>query len=141
MTRYVSEALRGFVAARAGYRCEYCLIREEDTFFGCEVDHIVAVKHGGLAQQENLANACLVCNRNKGSDLGSVSAPSGQFTRFFNPRIDRWRDYFQLDRLVIKALTDIGDVTVRIFRFNDDERLLERQALVAAGTYPGPPVT
>jgi hypothetical protein len=33
--------------ARAGHRCEYCLIREQDTGFPLEVDHIISRKHGG----------------------------------------------------------------------------------------------
>jgi coproporphyrinogen III oxidase len=36
MSRYVSDELRHFVASRAGNVCEYCLIYEHDTFFGCE---------------------------------------------------------------------------------------------------------
>ncbi|WP_256875054.1 hypothetical protein [Nostoc sp. C052] len=32
--------------------------------------------------------------------------------------------------------TDIGEVTARILDFNSDERLLERQALIASGQYP-----
>ncbi len=42
--------------------CEYCLIHEDDTFFGCEVDHIISQKHGGPTEPENLAYACLPCN-------------------------------------------------------------------------------
>ena len=40
---YVSTALRQLVRARAKRVCEYCLIHEEDTYFGCQVqaDHII----------------------------------------------------------------------------------------------------
>jgi 5-methylcytosine-specific restriction endonuclease McrA len=58
-------------------------------FFGCEVDHIISVKHEGATTAENLAYACAFCNRNKGSDIGSVDPHSGNFVRFFNPRMDR----------------------------------------------------
>ena len=37
----VSERLRVLVAERAYHVCEYCLIHEEDTFWGCQVDHII----------------------------------------------------------------------------------------------------
>jgi hypothetical protein len=47
MSSYVSAELRRLVANRANHKCEYCLIHEEDTFFGCEVDHIISLKHGG----------------------------------------------------------------------------------------------
>ncbi|WP_017655835.1 hypothetical protein [Fortiea contorta] len=42
----------------------------------------------------------------------------------------------RVDETVIKPLTDIGEVTVRILNFNHDERILERQALAAVGRYP-----
>ena len=89
MSSYVSEELRRLVAARAGYVCEYCLIHEDDTFFECEVDHIISVKHGGPTEEKNLAYACLPCNRHKGSDIGSILGETGQLVRFFNPRVDR----------------------------------------------------
>jgi coproporphyrinogen III oxidase-like Fe-S oxidoreductase len=42
MSSYISEHLRQVVALRADHLCEYCLIHEQDTFFGCEVDHIIS---------------------------------------------------------------------------------------------------
>ena len=56
---------------RAGLRCEYCLIHEDDAVFTHEVDHIVSRQHGGEAIGENLAYACMVCNRFKGANLSS----------------------------------------------------------------------
>jgi len=41
MDSYISAELRRLVAARAEYLCEYCLIHEDDVFFGCEVDQII----------------------------------------------------------------------------------------------------
>ena len=49
---YISAELRRQVAARASRRCEYCLIHEEDTFFGCHVDHIVSEKHGRASKSK-----------------------------------------------------------------------------------------
>ena len=48
MTSYVSADLRRLVEARANRVCKYCLIHEDDTYFGCQVEHIIAEKHGGL---------------------------------------------------------------------------------------------
>ncbi len=92
MGRTVSAALRRLVAERANFLCEYCLIHEEDTFFGCQVDHIISIKHGGLSEPENLAYACPFCNRSKGSDIGSIVAGTGSLCRFFDPRRDHWAD-------------------------------------------------
>ena len=133
---YVSVALRRFVRTRAKGLCEYCLIREEDTYFGCQVDHIISEKHGGATEENNLAYACSYCNRNKGSDIGSIVQETQQFYRFFNPRADRWRDHFRLDGISIVALTPIGDVTVRILDFNHIDRLIEREELANFGRYP-----
>ena len=93
--------MRQQVAERAGYVCEYCLISETDTFFGCHVDHIISVKHGGTTTSDNLAYDCVVCNRQKGSDLGSISHETKELIRFFNPRSDQWSDHFVLSGAVI----------------------------------------
>lgn len=130
--------LRALVASRAGGVCEYCLIHEDDTFFGCEADHIVSRKHGGLSHPDNLAYACLCCNRHKGSDIASLAAGGQALVRLFNLRIDRWVEHFRFDRRsgVIEPLTQVGEATVRVLGLNRAERLLERQALVAVGRYP-----
>lgn len=141
MTRtYVNAELRRLVAVRAQRICEYCLIHEDDTYVGCGMDHIVSEKHGGATTPENLAYACDVCNRNKGSDLGSLS-PDGTLTRFFNPRIDHWADHFALaeDGVTIVARTEIGAVTERILKLNAQPRLLERAELRETSSYPPSP--
>ena len=133
---YVSVALRQFVRTRAKSLCEYCLISEEDTYFGCQVDHIISEKHGGSTQESNLAYACSYCNRNKGSDIGSIVWETQQFCRFFNPRADQWANHFRLNGVSIVALTPIGEVTARILDFNHVDRLVERTELAALGQYP-----
>jgi HNH endonuclease len=136
MSSYVSAALRRLVAQRADHLCEYCLIHEDDTFFSCEVDHIISEKHGGTTREDNLAYACTFCNRFKGTDVGSVIWQTGKFSRFFNPRADQWADHFALDGVRIVPRTEIGEVTVRILGLNDDDRILERETLWAIGRYP-----
>jgi hypothetical protein len=135
---YISVKTRQLVARRAEFRCEYCLIHEDDTFFGCEIDHIVSKKHGGINDPENLAYACLFCNRHKGTDVGSIHPTTGEIVRFFNPRIDHWDNHFQLKGVTITPLTDIGEITARLFALNNQERLLERDALISIGAYPAP---
>ncbi|MGW8256168.1 MAG: HNH endonuclease [Thermoguttaceae bacterium] len=136
MTNLISDEVRRLVVSRAGQVCEYCLIHEEDTYFGCEIDHIISLKHGGSSEAGNLAYACLICNRRKGADLGSMIKPGEKIVRFFNPRTDFWQDHFRLDGSVINARTEIGEVTARIFGFNAPERILERETLIAVGRYP-----
>lgn len=136
MSRYISESLRLEVELRAESRCEYCRIRIEDTYFGGEIDHIISLKHRGETVSENLALACQPCNRNKGSDLGSISQISNNLVRFFNPRTDIWGDHFSVNESAeIKPLTEIGEVTAFIFGFNEPERIDERKGLIELELY------
>lgn len=136
MTRYISEFLRKQVEKRADNLCEYCLIPIEETYFGGEIDHIVGIKHDGETVLENLALACQPCNRSKGSDLGSNSVTTKILTRFYNPQVDVWTEHFQVNEdAKIIPLTEIGEVTVRIFKFNEFERVLERQGLIELGLW------
>lgn len=94
------------------------------------MEHIIAEKHGGQSDTDNLALACPFCNRNKGSDLGSLDPMTGQLTPFYNPRTQHWRDHFTLEGATIVASTPEGRVTERILQLNDPDRLQERQLLV-----------
>ena len=60
----------------------------------------------------------------------------GKLVRFFNPRQDKWTNHFRLNGSVIETLTDIGEATARIFGFNNNERILERESLINIGRYP-----
>jgi len=136
MSNAISQEVRQLVIERADRVCEYCLIHEDDTFYGCHIDHIISVKHGGPTLPENLACACAVCNRAKGSDIGSIDWETGEFCRFYNPRTDRWSEHFRLTGSEIEPLTPVGRATARILAFNDTERVMEREALIAVGRYP-----
>ena len=129
MTSYIPAELRRSVVQRAKGRCEYCRIRESDTFYGCQIDHIIAEKHDGETVNTNLAFTCAYCNRHKGTDIGSIAKSTGQFTRFFNPREDHWNEHFQFENFRIEPLTAIGETTCNILRFNDPDRILEREAI------------
>lgn len=108
----------------------------EDTYFGGEIDHVISLKHRGRTEFENLALACQPCNRNKGSDLGSLVETTKVLTRFFNPRTDVWSEHFRADSNgEIEALTEIGEVTIFIFGFNVPEQISERKGLIELGRY------
>jgi hypothetical protein len=133
---YIPADLRRLVAARADCICEYCLIAEEDTIYGCEADHIISEKHGGSTDAANLAYACVFCNQTKGSDIGSIHWETSAFVRLFNPRTDVWAEHFQLVGNRIEGLTPVGIVTAGLLTFNSGERVLERQTLKEIGRYP-----
>jgi hypothetical protein len=133
---YITADLRRLVVARAESICEYCLIDEEDTIYGCEADHIISEKHGGSTDASNLAYACVFCNQAKGSDVGSIHFETKTFVRLYNPRTDAWAEHFQLVGDRIDWLTPIGAVTARLLAFNSGERVLERKTLQSVGRYP-----
>ncbi|HCC58336.1 MAG TPA: HNH endonuclease [Solibacterales bacterium] len=132
----VSESLRRFVAERAAYSCEYCLLHEDDSYSPHQIDHIVSRKHGGLSDSQNLAYACLRCNAWKGSDIGSLDTQSGAFVNLFNPRRHRWDEHFVFRGAVIEPLTAEGKATARLLKLNLDKRVVERRLLAAVGRYP-----
>ena len=111
MAADITAQVRAAVARRAEHRCEYCLINERDVGFPHQIDHIVSRKHGGSSDADNLAYACVICNRNKGSDVASIDTHTGEPTRLFHPRRDRWDDHFYLAGEVIESRSEIGAVT------------------------------
>lgn len=136
MSDSISREMREAVAKRAGGVCEYCLMSEEDGYFRFQIEHIVSRKHGGASELENLAFACVFCNRHKGSDIASLSPDGKQLVPLYNPRIDRWSEHFRLEGVLVKPLTPGGEATVRILKINHDDQVLERITLHRQGRYP-----
>lgn len=136
MSRYIPDALRRLVATRAAFRCEYCHVPEIGTFYSFQIDHITSLKHGGETSVENLAYACILCNRNKGTDLGTRLENDERIISFFNPRTDNWSEHFEADENgMIISKTLIGEATVKIFGINHGDSIIERSLLIAAGKY------
>jgi hypothetical protein len=123
------------VYKRAGGNCEYCLIPEAVTFATHEIDHIIAEKHGGLTNADNLALACVLCNKYKGSDLASIDPVTGRIASLYHPREERWCDHFHLDNAEIAPLTAKGRAATRLLQFNRRERVEERRLLIEARLY------
>jgi hypothetical protein len=136
MTTRPSAEHRRQVAERACHCCEYCLIPEELAASTHQVDHVIAEKHGGQTALENLALSCTVCNRRKGSDIGSLDPVSGTLVSLFHPRTQEWSEHFQLDGVHIIGLTAEGRTTVAFLQLNSVERLMERAAWIQSGRYP-----
>ena len=135
MASDISVSLRRLVAERAGHCCEYCHLPQEFALHKHEPDHIVPRQHGGATDEENLALACLRCNRAKGPNLGSLDPSTGELVLFFNPRKDSWQEHFELDGALILPRTAQARVTVKIFQLNQRQRIAERQQLLALGVY------
>ena len=121
---------------RAGGCYEYCLIHEEDWLVLHQPDHIIAEQHGGQAVLDNLALACIKCNRLKGPNIASIDPETGQGIFLFHPRRDKWSDHFKLEGARIAPLTATGRATATLLKFNVPERVESRQLLMFAGRYP-----
>lgn len=133
---YISPILRRRVRKRAAGRCEYCRVHDSDVLLPHQPDHIIAEQHGGETTAENLALACIHCNRHKGPNIASLDPISGQLTSLFNPRTQVWEDHFALEGAYILPLTAVGRVTIRLLDLDHQDRLRVRQALIEAGRYP-----
>jgi 5-methylcytosine-specific restriction endonuclease McrA len=118
------------VGRRAHDRCEYCRLPVSVYPLPFSVDHIVARQHGGPTVLENLALACLHCNRHKGPNIAGADPRTGEIVRLFHPRLDRWSDHFEWMRATLTGRTSIGRVTIQVLAINDPDFLAVREALI-----------
>ncbi|MBN8683018.1 MAG: HNH endonuclease [Chitinophagales bacterium] len=136
MSTYISDSLRQEVAFRANARCEYCLLPDSFAIYPFEIDHIIALKHGGDTSLGNLAYCCMRCNRQKGTDLATLSDDKMHLVPLYNPRKDKWHECFSIERGFIYGKNEVGQATVKLLAFNEPpERVYGRLLLIEAGTY------
>jgi len=118
------------VRQRAQDRCEYCHLHAFAYPLPFHVDHIVARQHGGQSVLDNLALACLHCNRHKGPNIAGTDPNTGEVVRLFHPRIDRWNDHFVWAGATLAGRTAIGRTTISVLAINDPDFLAMREALI-----------
>lgn len=107
------------VRARAGDRCEYCLLQQQYQEATFHVDHIEPRASGGQTVFGNLALACVSCSLRKGAKSEVVDPTSQMIVRLFNPRKDNWQDHFELlSDFRIVGRTEIGRATTETLRMN-----------------------
>ncbi len=134
----MDQRLRELVRQRARGRCEYCGFPEPYSVRPYHCDHVIARQHGGAAELENLAWACNHCNLHKGTNISGLDPATGQPTRLFHPRQDRWDDHFQWHGPLLLGRTVIGRVTVQLLVANDPLLVAVRAALMAEGVFATP---
>ncbi|HLG18116.1 MAG TPA: HNH endonuclease [Blastocatellia bacterium] len=132
----ISETLRRLVVERARGCCEYGLLDQQHTAFSHHIDHIIPIRHRGQTTGQNLALACLGCNRHKGYDLTAIDPVEGVIVPLFNPRLQAWSDHFEVVGALLRGLTPVGRATVALLRLNDPQRVGVRQRIISAGHYP-----
>lgn len=111
-------------------------MRQEFDELPLQIEHIVARKHHGSDEFDNLALACFSCNNHRGSNLSGIDPVSGEMTRLFHPRSDDWRTEFELEGALIVGKTPIGRATVDVLAMNLPYRVELRRALIDEGVYP-----
>lgn len=122
---------RTFVVARAGNRCEYCRMPQEEYEATFPVDHIIATQHQPDDSTENLAYCCPRCNRKKGPNLAGIDPVTGKLAPLFHPRRDGWTDHFRWEGPLIAGLTPVARATIVVLDLNNGDRIRLREELIA----------
>jgi len=131
----VHDQTVAFVKHRAKSRCEYCRLPSCHVALPFEIEHIISKKHEGKEQHQNLAFACLHCNRHKGSNVAGYDIFKGKrkLVKLFNPRLHDWSHHFSWQGSHLIGKTAIGRVTVRILCMNEALMLELREELIKDG--------
>lgn len=120
----MTEAVRQLIRTRAGHRCEYCQLHQDDSpLAALHIEHIRPKKHAGSDDEENLALACIDCNLHKGPNLTGIDPQTGAVTVLFHPRQDVWAEHFEWNDIRLVVRTAVGRTTVAVLELNGDDRL------------------
>lgn len=132
----ISSDQRRFVRERAGNCCEYCRVSQTVRLVSFQVDHIIAIKHGGTDATDNLCLACYECNGYKGSNVAAFDPLTRNATKLYDPRRQKWDDHFMINPDGTLSGRTPGRATIFVLRLNDDERVKQRLGERALGGYP-----
>ena len=123
---------------RAAHRCEYCHLPANTYPLPFHIDHIIARQHGGETHPDNLALACLHCNRHKGPNIAGVDPITGSLSRLFHPRKDDWTIHFEWAGHELRGKTSVRRVTIEVLAINDPDFRAVRAQLMSEGAYAVP---
>ena len=130
--------LKQLVFQRAKGCCEYCRSQVEFCPDPFSVEHIIPRILGGLFAWLNLALSCQGCNNHKFTCIAAIDVVTGEMTRLFHPRQDRWSEHFAWneDGSLLVGLTPIGRVTIERLRLNRPGVVNLRRMLYANNQHP-----
>jgi hypothetical protein len=133
----ISRQRKKEVRERAGDCCEYCHFARNVAGISFHVDHVLAIKHGGSNDTDNLCFACYPCNSYKGSNIAAADLMTKRASFLFNPREHEWEKHFEImpDARIVGRSPE-GRTTVNVLRMNDEQRLQMRQMAIELGEYP-----
>jgi len=111
----IKKAVLEQVRQRAKGACEYCGITENDAGGLLTIDHYHPQSKGGSDHIDNLIYCCNRCNTYKFNYFPKNKGDEG----IWNPRKEPYsRHFFELDNGELKALSTIGEKTIRLLRLN-----------------------
>ena len=114
----MNAATRKLVRERAGNRCEYChLHQDQSPLAALQLEHIVPKKHGGTDVLDNLAIAFIDCNLAKSSNIAGYDPDTSQMTALFHPRHDQWQEHFEIEGVYILGKSEQGWGQIWFFCF------------------------
>jgi len=125
--------LRKRVRDQAKDTCEYCRMPQQYDLLPFQVDHIIAEKHHGPTDPENLAWSCCNCNAHKGANIAGLDPADKTLSQLFHPRQHQWTEHFAWHGAVLVGMTAIGRTTIDVLNINDIDRVQIREFLMEAG--------
>ena len=138
MSSRVPLEVKELVAARAKYRCEYCLSPMHCNPDQPSVEHIQPSSRGGSDAPSNLALSCQGCNSFKHVAISAEDPATGVEVPLFHPRADRWTDHFAWsdDQVSLIGKTSTGRASIVRLQLNRPGLLGQRHLLMLAGLHP-----
>ena len=133
----ITNERRRLIRERVGACCEYCRVAETGRLSRLHVDHIIALKHGGTDDDDNLCLACYKCNGYKGSNVAALDPATGDASKLYHPRQQEWDEHFAINADgTLTGLTPEGRTTITVLRMNDKARVQPRKLALMVGDYP-----
>lgn len=132
----VPEELSGTVRARAGARCQYCLMSESLQGATFDIEHIIPRYMGGASSLENLVLACPGCNLHKASRTTAADPVTGGNVPLFHPNRQIWSAHIQFRGYPIEGSTAVGRATMNVLDLTHPRRQRIREVEQVFGLYP-----
>jgi len=132
----MEKKLEDEVWVRAERRCEYCQMPQDFDVLTFQIDHVIAISHGGPTVSANLALACFHCNSYKGPNLSGIDPRTRKIVPLINPRRHKWTRHFRWKEAILVGRTPAGRATIATLKINLDHRIAHREALIDEGVFP-----
>lgn len=133
----ITAAQRKAIFEAANACCEYCRVAQDDRLSTFQIDPIIPIKHGGTDNPDNRSLACLKCNGHKGPNVAALDPVTGDATKLYNPRKQKWEEHFEIQNdATLIGLTPEGRATVLVLNINEKSRVKHRLMAMMLQEYP-----